>query len=147
MRKTILAVITILFVLTQTRIITYAWDNIGQDALNITTGESIVVEPEEPEEPEEPKPDNPTPDNPTPDNPTPPKQETTEKEPSKDTDTETKPPMSDTAQSGKGDTKTGDTAEYLKYLTIMLASFAVMIGTGAVLTPLTIHAVQTRKRR
>lgn len=112
--------------------LTYAWQTLNQTALNVNIG--TQKQPELP--PEEEKPEKPPEEI---------------KPPAKDETTENagqiQPPTAeDTTQSGQGETKTGDTLNYLPYMIMMLVSFALMSLTGGVLIVLLIHGIEQRRK-
>lgn len=120
--------------------VTYAWENLEQRALNVTTGDETIFVPEEPE-PTPPKPE----EKPKPSE-KPEKPDTSPKEDSSDqTGMESAQPSAGTVQTGKSDMTTGDVCEFLFYMVLMLGSIALMIVTGAVLIALLGHELEKRK--
>lgn len=129
---------------------TYAWQNLGQTALNINMGGS-ASDAEKPNPPDDDKPKPPD-DN----KPKPPADSKPQKPGASDEKDETpsgtqkpsgnQPGSSTGTQNGKNDAKTGDTAEYLKYLALMLGSFAVMIVVGVMLIILLINEIEKRRK-
>lgn len=123
---------------------TYAWESLEQSAVNITTGEATVDDPDDPDKPDDTdkpgKPDAPQ----EPDN----SEDSEKPEDSKKpvhSDKPSKKPGNSTTQNGKADADTGDTSGFLFYLSLMLLSFLLIIIIGVTMIVLTINALENRR--
>lgn len=136
--------------------LTYAWQNFGQTALNVNMGGEAPDTPTDPDKPDTPDDDKPKPpdtDKPKPPSDSKPENPDDKKDPGstggssgtqKPSDGQTS--GSSGTQNGKNDAKTGDSAEYVKYLALMLLSFAALIIVGVFLIILLINEIEKRRK-